>query len=225
MKLVGITALVFDFDGTLATCPYDFAHMRREVLRTVLEHGLDPQALGQLGLLETIDAGAELLGEDQVRAQAFRQEAMRRLSAVEFEAAARTVLLPGIVAAVERLRLAGYHIGIVTRNSAVAVAQIIGDNPLHFDALLCREDVRRPKPHPEHVQQMLHLLAGTPALSLMIGDHPMDIEMGHAAGMGTVAVLTGQSSEADLRAAHPDLLLPSVLVLTEMLLGAPGEIH
>jgi phosphoglycolate phosphatase len=220
MHLLGITALVFDFDGTLATCPYDFAHMRRVVLEAAQQHGIDPRHLNEAGLLETIDDGARLLGADQLRAAAFREEAMGQLSALEYEAAALTRLLPGVPEALARLRAAGYRLGIVTRNSSAAVARIIGDTPLPFDALLCREDVRQPKPHPAHVLEMLHLLGRTPAVSLMVGDHPMDIAMGQAAHMPTVAVLTGQSDEPALRAARPDLLLPSVLELAEMLLDA-----
>ena len=219
MHIIGITTLVFDFDGTLATCPLDFAQMRRVVLETAISHGIDPQRLGNLGLLETIAAGAELLGPEQLRAAAFRDEATHRLSALEYEAATLTELLPGVVAALGRLRAAGCSLGIVTRNSAAAVKRIIGDSPLPFDALLCREDVRRPKPHPAHVREMLHLLRAQPATSLMVGDHPMAIEMGQAAGMRTVAVLTGQSDKAALSAVHPDLLLPSVMVLAEMLVG------
>ena len=51
----------------------------------------------------------------------------------------------------------------------------------------------------------------------MVGDHPTDIAMGRAAGMTTVAVLTGQTDEAALRAAAPDVVLPSAHALTELL--------
>jgi phosphoglycolate phosphatase len=217
MKLSGLTTVVFDFDGTLATCPYDFQKMRRALLAAVVEHGIDPAAVAELGLLETIEAGAVLLGEDQLRAETFRTEAMARLGAIEMEAAVLTRLLPGVVAALQRLRDAGYKLGIVTRNSVTAVKLIIGDAPLPFDAMLCREDVREPKPHPAHVLEMLRLLESTPALSLMVGDHPMDIEMGKAARMRTVAVPTGQSSPETLQAAEPDLLLPSVVELAALL--------
>lgn len=225
VRLVGITTLVFDFDGTLATCPYDFDHMRQAILHSALAHGIDPAQLAGLGLLESIEAGIELLGADQLRSAAFREEATRRLGAIEYEAAACTHLLPGVPEALAALHAADYRLGIVTRNSSAAVARIIGETPLAVDALLCREDVRRPKPHPEHVEQMLHLLHSTPALSLMVGDHPMDVEVGKAVGMRTVAVLTGQSDAEALRAAEPDLLLPSVLDLVALLLGPrEGEV-
>jgi len=229
MTLASITTLVFDFDGTLATCPYDFAQMRRSVLQAAIAHGINPAQLGELGLLETIDVGVELLGREHPRAIAFHAEAMRRLCAIEYEAAGATVLLPGIVEALDDLRAAGYRLGIVTRNSAAAVERIIGDTPLAIDAFLSREHVERPKPHPEHARQMLRLLESTPATALMIGDHPMDVEMGKAAGMGTVAVLTGQSGAATLGSATPDLLLPSVLELANLLLdgtvGMQDSVH
>ena len=219
MKLVGVTTVVFDFDGTLATCPYDFQKMRRAVLAAVTEHGIDPARVANLGLLETVETGVTLLGKDQLRSAAFREDAMARLGAIEMEAAILTRLLPGVVDALARLRDAGYKLGIVTRNSVTAVTLIIGDAPLHFDAMLCREDVRNPKPHPEHVLQMLHMLESAPELALMVGDHPMDIEMGQAAGMRTVAVPTGQSSRETLLAARPDLLVNDVVALAGMLVG------
>ncbi len=214
-----ITTLVFDFDGTLANCPYDFAQMRRAILSTAQEFGLAPAQLDGFGLLESIAEGKRLLGDDEDCAGAFHELAMHRLCAIEYEAAAETFLLPGVIQALQRLREAGYRMGVVTRNSAVAVERIIGDIALPVDALLTREAVVHPKPHPAHAEQMLALLASTPVQSLMVGDHPMDIQMGKQAGMGTVAVLTGQSSEAVLRASAPDLLLPSVLELAAMLLA------
>ena len=219
MTFHDITTVVCDFDGTLATCPYDFAQMRRAVETTAVTYAIPSAVTAGLGLLELIAAGADWLREDAARAAAFREAAMAGLSAVENEAARQTELLPGICAALQALRAAGFGIGIVTRNSRAAVMQIIGNAPLPFDALLSRDDVVHPKPHVEHALRMLRLLDSTPAQALMVGDHPMDIALGQAAGMPTVAVLTGQSSEAALRAARPDLLLPSVRELSVLLLN------
>ena len=221
MTFHGISALVFDFDGTLATCPYDFAHMRQVILATAEEFDIPAAELGGHGLLEMIAAGAAWLRDEPARAQAFHAIALARLGALEYEAAGATRLLPGVVAALQSLRAAGYRLGIVTRNSLPAVARIIGAAPLPYGALLCREDVAHPKPHPAHVRQMLRLLERAPAQALMVGDHPMDIAMGQAVGMPTVAVLTGQSTPEELRAAAPDLLLPAVTELATLLLESP----
>lgn len=227
-QLRALHALVFDFDGTLATCPYDFTRMRQAVLETVTAFGLDPARLGpRAGLLETIDTGARLLAVDPAQAEAFRIAATESLSALEYEAAARTELLPGVVAALHALQAAGYRLGIITRNSSAAVARIIGKTVLPVEEILCREDVRRPKPHPEHVLEMLCRLGSTPARAAMVGDHPMDIETGKAAAMLTVGVLTGQTGAEVLRAASPDLLFPSVVALAEAMLAdglPPGQV-
>lgn len=211
-----INSIVFDFDGTLATCPYDFKHMRQSILETAEEFGLAREALLGFGLLEAVAEGARLLTGSE-RAEAFRTLAMERLGAIEFEAAAKTRLLPGIVDALAGMHARGYRLGVVTRNSTAAVRLILGEVILPVEVILCREDVARPKPHTDHVHQVLRHLATRPEHALMVGDHPTDIQMGKDAGMATVAVLTGQTGEADLRAAAPDLLLPSVLALAELL--------
>jgi len=213
----GINGIVFDFDGTLATCPYDFAYMRQSILATGEEFGLARERLASFGLLEAVTEGAELLAADPARAGEFRKLAMRRLGDIEYEAAAKTRLLPGMPGALAELCERGYRLGIVTRNSTAAVRLILGDTVLPVEVILCREDVPRPKPHPDHVRQVLARLETPPALALMVGDHPTDIQMGQAAGMATIAVLTGQTGEADLRAAAPDLVLPSVMALADYL--------
>ncbi|HLM25525.1 MAG TPA: HAD family hydrolase [Thermoleophilaceae bacterium] len=47
----------------------------------------------------------------------------------------------------------------------------------------------------------------TPADVVLVGDTPLDVAAGHAAGVRVVAVASGYSSEDDLRAAGPDLVL------------------
>ena len=46
-----------------------------------------------------------------------------------------------------------------------------------------------------------------PADVVLVGDTPLDVAAGHAAGVRVVAVASGHSSEADLRAASPDVVL------------------
>ena len=211
MRNYDINAVIFDFDGTLASCPYDFHQMREAVLLTAEEFGISRLALdGHEGLLETIASGAEFLVEEPERATAFRQEALASLADLEYQAAEYSVILPGIRTTLQQLSSLGFRLGVITRNSRAAVARIIGDTPLKVIDILCREDVPHPKPHADHALRMLQLLHATPANSLMVGDHPMDISIGRAAGMFTAAVLTGQSSEANLCAAMPDMLFPSV---------------
>jgi HAD superfamily hydrolase (TIGR01509 family) len=61
-------------------------------------------------------------------------------------------------------------------------------------------DVERTKPHPDLVEAALEK-AGGEGPSLMIGDSVWDVKAATAAGVPTLAVLTGGFSEAELRDA------------------------
>jgi phosphoglycolate phosphatase-like HAD superfamily hydrolase len=55
------------------------------------------------------------------------------------------------------------------------------------------------------------LTASTPVW--LIGDHPNNVEAAQANGIGSIAVATGIATEAELRLARPDLLLPDLSAL------------
>lgn len=86
MQFDVITGIIFDFDGTLATCPYDFTYMRQCILETAEEFGLERERLAGFGLLEAIKEGAERLASaEPAQASEFHQLAMERLGAIEYE--------------------------------------------------------------------------------------------------------------------------------------------
>ncbi|MEZ0294177.1 MAG: HAD family hydrolase, partial [Solirubrobacteraceae bacterium] len=60
-------------------------------------------------------------------------------------------------------------------------------------------DVERTKPHPDVIQAGREKL-GEPDESVMIGDSVYDVRAAHAAGLPTVAVLTGGFGAAELEA-------------------------
>jgi phosphoglycolate phosphatase len=49
--------------------------------------------------------------------------------------------------------------------------------------------------------------------TVMVGDASTDIEMGHAAGMDTIAVTWGAHSPVELRQASPTLVFENAIVL------------
>jgi phosphoglycolate phosphatase len=56
-----------------------------------------------------------------------------------------------------------------------------------------------------------------PQRTLMVGDHPMDVQVGRAVGTRTVAVLTGAGSPERFSEVQPDLILAQVGDLSEYL--------
>ena len=86
-----------------------------------------------------------------------------------------------------------------------------------FNGIVGREDVTHRKPHPEPVLKCLEHLRLAPHQAVYIGDSPIDIQAGKAAGVVTVGVLTGTSTDAVMRQEQADYILPSIAELPRLL--------
>ena len=79
-----------------------------------------------------------------------------------------------------------------------------------FDVVVTGEDVSRSKPDPEGVRVALMRLEAPPEEALLVGDSPLDIQAGRAAGVTTGAALWGTKQRQALLASSPDHVFPSV---------------
>ena len=117
------------------------------------------------------------------------------------------------------LHAGGFKLGIAT-SSPRALPYLDRWGVRHvFTAVVGREDVTERKPHPESVLRCIAALGVEPAEAVYVGDSPIDIEAGQAAGMRTVAVLSGTGTRAILAATSPDYLLESAAELAAVLAG------
>lgn len=207
-------ATIFDFDGTLAKINLDFAMMKREVVSLSLKYNIQTRDIEHLHILELIDAGQSLLScEDNAKADRFFTEAHQLISSIEIDAAEDGSLFDGTRKLLKSLKSCNIKVGVITRNCHAAVTRIFPDILEYCDAFISREYTSRVKPHPEHLRVIMEMISASPENSFMIGDHPIDIKTGKNAGLFTVGVLTGNSSERDLINAGADLIIDSALDL------------
>ena len=196
-------AVLFDFDGTLAVQTLDFAEMRRRAVLAVAPFVRAKHSPG-VPLMEEL---ATLLAPlPREIAEQARRAALDAAKEVEMEAARTSTLFPFTRPMLTALRKAGSVSAVVTRNCPEAVLTVFPDLPDYCAALLTRDDVPKVKPHPDHLLRALGILGIPPVQALMVGDHPMDIAAGKAAGTASAGVTGGAADHARLALEHPDHL-------------------
>jgi phosphoglycolate phosphatase len=207
-----IKAVVFDFDGTLAVLTIDFGLMRRRVLEWMKTYGIGEERIHEKYLLEIIEEVRRLIVEEKraKEAEKFFDGARQILKEVELEAAAGGKLIPGSKEVLCSLREKGVKVGIVTRNCEDAVRRVFPDIDAYADVFVSRDDVRKVKPHPDHLISVMKALRVTGAEAVMVGDHVLDILAGKEVGMKTVGVLTGYIKREEFEKAGADYILESV---------------
>lgn len=196
-------AVLFDFDGTLTVQTLDFALMRARAVEALASFTTVADVPG-MPLMEELDLlCAGLPPQAAAEARAAALDAARQ---VEVEAAQSSRLFPFTRPLLAALKEAGSARAVVTRNCPEAVLTVFPDLPEYFDALLTRDDVPKVKPDPDHLLRALDMLGVPPKNALMVGDHPMDIRAGKAAGTATAGVGSGATLSARLAEEHPDHL-------------------
>jgi phosphoglycolate phosphatase len=202
-------AIVFDFDGTLAKLNIDFSGMRAGILDLIAHYRIPSEGITHLHILEMIEAaGARLALHSPDEAPLFSHAAHALITGIEIEAASDGALFAGTKTLLAELGRRSIRIGVVTRNCNAAVMRTFPDIDRYCQAVLTRDDAYRVKPHPEHLISALSLLGTHPAEAVMVGDHPLDIQLGRETGTYTIGVLSGQSTREALLRAGADLILP-----------------
>ncbi len=212
-------AVLFDLDGTLAdTIPLILTCFRQTMLKhRPREEPDEARLLASIGrpLCDTMHD----FEPDPIEADRLRATYMAFQHTVHDE---MVTAFPGAVEEVERLVGRGTPIAIVTskgREMTDRTMCVCGLTP-HFSTVITATDVVHAKPHPEPVFMALEALGvGVGRRVLFVGDSPHDIHAGKAAGVTTMAVPWGATSEAGLRAAAPDHLIQS---WSELRVARPG---
>lgn len=194
-----ISAIVFDFDGTLAELHLDFIEMKEQVralARSYLDCAPEPTRMPALEWVNRLAAriheiDPEASGEFQLRAHTGILE-------LELEAARKGRLFEFTRPLLADLKRDNIRTAIITRNCEQAVRIVFPELDDYCDGFLSREHVPRVKPDPDHLLRALQQISANSASALMVGDHPIDIQTGQSAGVMTAGVCSGNSTREDL---------------------------
>ncbi len=136
-------------------------------------------------------------------------------------------LIPGTDVIFREIALMGLKIGLVTSTPARRMADKMiplrsADLEKQLEVIVTADDVRHKKPAAEPLIQCSQKLGVRAEKCVYVGDTRVDIRAGKAAGMGTVAVLTGFDDYDTLKNETPDAIIRSIAQLSETLLIRPG---
>ena len=209
IKQSTIKTIIFDFDGTLAKLNIDFHRMREAVGKLILSYGIIRDELHTDFVLEMMDSATAILNQRSPHiSKKFFDEANSIIEKIEIEAAENGELFDRTKELLNSLKSLKISCGIITRNCDKAVKIVFPEILSYCPVVVCRDDVNKVKPHPEHLSMALNKLGGSAKHTLMIGDHPLDIKTGRRAGTFTGGVLSGHFQKNDFIEAGADLVLP-----------------
>jgi len=202
---------IFDFDGTLGDTRRNIVLTMRDTMRALGLPVADEDACAAtIGLLLR-DGFARLLpGAPDETLDRCVSVYRRLFDEKKKELAPRP--FPGAVQMLSRLRAAGIGLAIASSRSSFTLAPLLRDMGLDgtFDVIVCGDGVKHPKPAPDAVLEVLRRMDVPAAEALVVGDMPVDIEMGRAAGVRTCGVLWGNATREQLAAASADFIAASM---------------
>ncbi|MFQ5790458.1 MAG: HAD family hydrolase [Acidobacteriota bacterium] len=213
----GVTAIVFDWDGTLM----DSYASGFQASMAVFQHFGIP-ADGDRFLTTYNPNWYEtyrtvgLPEEDWEKADRLWLEHYHRNPPRLYPFARRTL---------EALCKHGYELALVTSGTRDRViGELAGyDLKRFFSATVCFEDTRDKKPHPAPLRKALERMKRAPATSVYVGDRPEDILMGRRTGTFTIGVESNYVTRTLLEKAAPDLILRHAGQLLARFGPAPNE--
>ncbi|MBI1762642.1 MAG: HAD-IA family hydrolase [Acidobacteria bacterium] len=194
------TAVVFDLDGTLANTIPTVARLYSQVLH---QHTGRQWTLAEL--LQYFGPPEDIIFEritnDKTLSATMLAEYYRlsEVHGAEFQAFA------GIAEVLTRLRALDVRLGVFTSGvTAAALIRLRHAGLLDFfEAVIGGDQVTNYKPHPEGLQRLLRQFEVEPQTTLFIGDSPLDVQAGRAAGAKTAGVLWGAGTREALADAQP----------------------
>lgn len=213
---IDLKAVIFDFDGTLAKLNIDFHLMRKSLIELIASYGVPVQKISHLLALEMIEAGRQwLVANDGGRSAGYVEKTGRLIYEIEMEGARSGELIPGVREMLAGLKGRGIEPGVLTRNCMEAVLVMFPDIDNYCRAVITREATTKFKPDPEHLRIALDCIEALPRNAAMVGDHPIDIEVGKRLGTMTIGVLTGYYNREGLEEAGADLVIESAVRILE----------
>ena len=203
-----IRLIIFDFDGTLGDTRANIVLTMRNTLERLGYTVPDEETIAA-----TIGVPLEKGFEQMYPGLSPADVALCASTYREIFEKNRKVLVPNLFPKVKEtlaaLKEAGYVLTIASSRSYGSLKEFLREMDIapYISYVLGANSVAHAKPHPEPVLKTMEDMGFSADETLVVGDMPVDIQMGKGAGARTCAVTYGNASRAELAAAGADLII------------------
>lgn len=197
-----IKLLILDFDGTLADTQELIVRTNQEAMRRLGYPVQDAQTIiDTIGL--PLEEGIMTMFPDLPREVLPQWVRMYRTVFDELKVHIGPQLFPGVKETLKQLHAEGYLISVASSRLSISLNAFLKDLGLmpYICYVLGADNVTKAKPHPEPVLKTLRDLQIPAKEALVVGDMPVDIQMGLGADAYTCGVSYGNSNREALKKA------------------------
>ncbi len=211
------TIICFDMDGTLFTSnEAQVASFNKAFEKNNLEVQTSRDLIAKFGM-PSITIIREFF--PNIPERKIQKVAKDKTNFMARETYALIKPIPGTREALEELK-EKYYVAVIsnsTHEEIILTLKQAGLSARFFDAIACAQEVEHGKPAPDEIFKVEKKLKAK--AEYMVGDTIYDMQAGKAAGIKTVAVLTGVHDIVKLGEENPTLIVESVAVLPDVLSG------
>lgn len=200
--------VILDFDGTLADTRELIVRTNQEAQRQMGYPVTD-----EAGIMATVGYVLEecilIMYPDLPREQLPAWTAMYREVFDSLKGKIIPKLFPHVKETLEALSERGFTITVASSRGTASLKDFLRDMGIapFINYVLGADDVKLPKPNPEPVLKTLRELGFDASQALVVGDMPVDIQMGKTAGAMTCGVSFGNSSKDALLESGADYVI------------------
>ena len=228
MGILRIKAAVFDFDGTLVPFKMDYKALRRGIINKIAETGISKDFFNVNDPIRvTLKRASELLNEQDMRD--LERDAEEIIDFYEHAGAKNNAVITGVSEVLKTLKEMNLKLGIFTLNQRKVVEILLKRETLFeskatlfeiFDAIVTRNSVRdfyQNSIKLKYLRTCLGKLGVDGKETIVIGDHPIDIEAGKLINAITVGVHTPRNWKELRKDEKYDFLIDSIAEIPELI--------
>jgi phosphoglycolate phosphatase len=215
-----VDAVAFDLDGTLLDTVHDLAFAVNRLLSEQRLPALAKQRIATLvgkGMANLVGRAVHEARGDPPGAPELAR-LLARYQVLYAESLGReTVVFPGVVEGLQRLRAAGFRLAVITNKASRFVAPHLALAGIanYFDIAVGGDDAPAKKPDPSPLLVAAQRLGVAPPRLLMVGDSSNDARAARAAGCPVLMVPYGYNEGMPVDAVESDGIVESLCAVAD----------